>query len=209
MSENTGEAQGEDGDCGCGCGGSEGCAEKPAAPFQRRRKFIHAAIGVGAFSATLRSFPVQAVCNNLTGMTSPNHSGGAGVGCISTGMTPGFWANHLACWPTTISPAETFSMWFGGTTFPFSNETLKKALCPPNGTDNLAFQIAAGLLNAESSHVNSFFGYGSAQNFANSVIAAFIATNNNYSLIHDVIAGMNRDSGTGIPSWCGAAVSIC
>lgn len=159
-------------------------------------------ITTGVFATTLMTRPaLSAGCNpNLTTLTSPTHSH-AQMTC-SNGMTPGFWAQHPTCWPSTISPDDTFSRWFGSKYFPYSGETLRKALCAPNGADNLAFQIGAGLLNAESEHTNPYYGYGSAQVFANAVIAAFKATNNNYGRVHDLIAAMNQD-GDNSHSWCG------
>lgn len=164
----------------------------------------------GLVATTLMNRPAlgQACNANLTTMYSPSHSH-AQVTCGQGGKTPGFWAQHPKCWPSAIKPDDTFSRWFGATSFPYSNETLRKALCPPNGDDNLAFQIAAGLLNAESTYTNQYFGYLSAQKFADAVIAAFQATRNNYSAVHDLIANMNRET-VNIPSWCGdGGGSIC
>lgn len=196
-------------DCGCGCGGSGGCSEGKSASRvggirQGRRKFLIGGIGATAFAASLASRPAHAACNNLTALYSPSGSHTQTGVCNAHGKTPGFWANHVGCWPSTISPDDTFSKWFGTVSFASSYETLRTALCPPNGADNLAFQIAAGLLNAESSHTNTSFGYGSAQAFADAVIAAFKAFPNEattYPSVQVVLSDMNSESST-IDAWC-------
>ena len=202
-------------DCGCGCGGSGGCSEgkdvsRAGKIRQGRRKFLIGGIGATAFAASLASRPAYAACNNLTGLYSVSGSHVQTGVCGPSGKTPGFWANHQPCWPSTISPDDTFSTWFGSVSFAYSTETLRTALCPPNGSDNLAFQIAAGLLNAESPNTNTNFGYGSAQAFANAVIAAFQAYPNDaptYQTVHDRIALMNSDNST-INAWASQG-SIC
>jgi hypothetical protein len=208
-------------DCGCGCGGTGGCGESKESSVrsirQGRRKFLVGGIGVTAFAATLSSRPAFAQsCMNLTGLYSPSGSQTQTGVCNALGKTPGFWANHAGCWPSTISPTDTFSKWFGATTFANSGETMTTALCPPNGLDNLAFQMAAALLNAEASQTNSSYGYGSAQAFANAVIAAFnalramqppVGVNDAWTAIHDRIAHMNTDNSS-VGAWC-SQQSIC
>jgi hypothetical protein len=214
-------------DGGCGCGGSAGCGEEKskqtangdcgcadAGPEKQanvsagRRRFLAGGVTVSFFATTLASRPAHAICNNLTMLYSPTASGNQIRAC-SSGKTPGFWAQHPLCWPPGICPSDTFSKWFGSTTFPYSSETLRLALCPPNGADNLAFQLAAGLLNAGAPQTQNKFGYGDAQAFADAVVAALNATSNNFSLVHDVVAQMNMD-GSNLDSWCGnGGSSIC
>jgi hypothetical protein len=201
------------GDCGCGCGGTGGCGEAKSATThaarEGRRKFLVGGIGVGAFAATFASRPAFAACQNLTGLYSPTGSHQSGV-CAASGKTPGFWANHATGWPATISPSDTFSKWFGSFTFTASTETIKKALCPPNGSDNLAFQIAAGLLNAESPHTKGGFGYGSAKAFADAVILAMKALSYeapSYPHIQSRIGLMNSDNST-LGAWS-SQQSVC
>ena len=202
------------GDCGCGCGGNGGCGESNsvsgASIRQGRRKFLVGGIGVGAFAATLASRPAFAACQNLTGLYSPSGSHTQTGICSPTGKTPGFWANHLGCWPSGIHPTDTFSKWFGSFTFAYSYETLAKALCPPNGDDNLAFQIAAGLLNAESPHTKGNFGYGSAQAFATAVTGAMKALSYEapgYPDVHSRISSMNSENSS-VGAWC-SQQSVC
>jgi hypothetical protein len=192
-------------DVACGdCG--PGTPERSA-----RRSFLLGGAGLVGFAGTLASRPAFAGCNNLTMVYSPNHSNMQTVFC-SNGKTPGFWMNHKTCWPTSIKPNDTFSKWFGTFTFSYSNETLAQALCAPNN-DNLAFQIAGGLLNAASPYTNGQFGFGSAQNFANAVINAMKAKASEaptYPSLQSMISQMNWDSSTNnISSWCGSATSVC
>lgn len=205
-------------DCGCGCGGTGGCAESGSSePARlRRRKFLVGGIGVGTFAATLASRPAFAACNNLTGLVSP--SGSHAASCTSSGgLTPGFWMNHATCWPATIHPSQQLSYWFTTpnvpttfTNFSGASETFQTALCPPNGQDNFAFQLAAALLNAESSHTQTSFGYQGAAAFAASCIRAMQALSYEGPGFPDIQARISTMNAAGnIASWCGAAVKIC
>jgi hypothetical protein len=197
-------------DCGgCGGGNYAGEAAKDPSLFQLRRKFLTGAVSLSGFAATLSSRRAFSgtVCANLTGLViSPHPSANCGRQSVG-GLTPGFWANHGACWPAGTHPSQSFAF-FGFVAFPNSTETLKTALCPPNGGDNLAFQIAAAILNSGSPNVNTGYAYTSIGEFVASFNAAAAASNNNWSLIHDILASINVDN-PAITSWCGSATKIC
>lgn len=198
------------GDCGCGCGGSGDCGGTAVAGVHHaRRRFLIGGVGLSAFAATLASRPAHAaLCNNLTALYSPSGSHTHAGVCNASGKTPGFWKNHAGCWPNGITPSDTFSTWFGSAYFLGSGQTLGQALCNPSS--NLAYQIAAGLLNAQSPYTSPSFGYGSAQLFADSVIAAFKANSTEaptYPSVQYVISNMNSDNSS-IGAWC-PQQSVC
>jgi hypothetical protein len=207
-------------DCGCGCGGTGDCGDagEAAEPtrerslFTVRRKLLVGAIGFSGFAATLASRRAMASgvnpCANLTGLiVSPNPS----ANCNQQpkgGLTPGFWANHGNCWPAELHPDTSFAA-YGLVAFPFSGETLRKALCPPNGDDNLAFQVAAALCNAGCPAINIAYGYPSVQAFVTAFNNAAAASEGNWDLIHTVLAGLNVDNPAN-PAFCpGSGTKLC
>ncbi len=212
----TADRSGAKKDCGCGCGGSGGCGDKNAIPRAARRSFLASGLAVASYSVTLPARANSSNCGPITALASPHGSGHHTFTC-NGGRTPGFWMNQGQCWPSGLNNptaicTTTFDFWFAGispvvTAFN-TRETLRAALCPPNG-DNFEFQLAGALLNADT--FGTSFGYANGKAVAQAVANA-LAAGLTLDQIHTALANLNFDNGITLPCTGGGKknqIQIC